>query len=98
MMVSDLKQMLLYLPKLQEQEARLKANPQLTYAELGGEQASSLRFAIHSDNDGFNPAEYMAAQRSTNHLADAQRELEKQMTWIEERVNFILGLRSEEHT
>ena len=76
-----LKMMLLNLPKLQEQAARLKANPQLPYQDLGG-----FRVAREGGGDRID----LSQPQSTNLLADAQQELKQQMTWIQERVDFIL--------
>ena len=82
----NLKDMLLNLPKLQDQVARVKANPQLTYMELLN--TSGFRTAVGSEMDRvalFHPP-------VTNLLAFAQLELDKQQHAIQERVNFILGV------
>ncbi len=75
-----LKKMLVNLPRLQDQEARLKANPKLAYNDLGG-----YRIAIAPD-----PELAQLERHSTNLLTDAQRELSTQLLWIGERVNFIM--------
>lgn len=80
----ELRNMLSNLPKLQDQVARLKANPQMTYTELN----QSARFA-HAT--GKSPRQLHPEINSTNLLADAQSELDLQMQWIQERVNSILG-------
>jgi ankyrin repeat protein/tetratricopeptide (TPR) repeat protein len=84
----ELKKMLLHLPKLQEQEVKLNANPQLTIAD-----AASLQFAISADGSpNFTGlVETMnSAHPQTNLFAGAQRELKQQITWIQDRVDFIV--------
>ena len=80
-----LKSMLLQLPKLQDQLARLQANPQLTYMGLVG--TTGYRTAVGPDRDILS-----IERHSTNLLADAQSESDKQQQWIQERVKFILGI------
>ncbi len=79
-----LKSMLLNLPNLQEQAAKLTANPHLSYKELGA-------FCIAFSGDyGTTGVDFRRGITSTNLLWDAQNELQKQMAWIEKRMDFIL--------
>ena len=89
----DLKKMLLNLSKLRDQEARLKVDPRLTVAQLYGEHVVSIQFALPPEDGGINFDEFNASRgfHDTNLLADAERELNKQRTWIAGRVDFIIG-------
>ena len=88
----QLKNMLLNLPPLQEQEARWKADPNM--------KRDWLQIAIGPEGAvppfGFMPQVGPGCFRSgsmlgTNHLADAQAELNAQLAQIAQRVDFIVG-------
>jgi ankyrin repeat protein len=86
----ELKKMLLNLRALQEQAARLKANPQLAYTDLGGPGAVSPQFAIKPDGSPNLATVVDLATQQTNLPAVAERDLKQQITWIQERADFIV--------
>lgn len=83
-----LKQMLLNLPRVQAQAARMEANPQMSYPELTG--TSGYYVAIVSEAELLRRE--LREMHGTNLLADARSELSKQRQGIAARVDFILGL------
>jgi ankyrin repeat protein len=90
----ELKKMLLYLPTIKEQKAKLEANPKLTFADLAGPGAAGLHFAIGS-RDNLPPLNLISEesrQDQTNMLAGAQREFKQQMANLHDRVEFVLNL------
>jgi ankyrin repeat protein len=84
----NLKQMLLHLPRLQAQVARLEANPQMSYTEL----TQTNGYAVELGSDRTDILGGLLESQSTNLLADARGELSKQNEQIEKRVAFIVGL------
>lgn len=80
---AELQKMLANLPRLREQEATLRGNPHSTFSV----------FAIGPDGNGepFNQQlRELLDTHSTNHLADANMELQQQISLIQDQVNFIL--------
>lgn len=76
-----LQRMLLQLPKLQEQEAKLTAKPDTKYQDLNG-------YYVAVGPQAVEPVE----RHGTNLLSDARWELQQQLSFISERVDFILGV------
>ena len=84
----SVKRMLLNLPKLEKQEAEVKAGK--TFQELGF-------FSIALGPDPISDSRILvlrsnAERDSTNLLADARAELQRQLAWISDRVNFIIQI------
>ena len=80
-----LKKMLLHLPNVQAQAARMEANPQMSYAELTGTSGYAVAIGMEAET-------LRGEMHSTNLLADVRSELSKQRQGIAERVDFILGI------
>jgi ankyrin repeat protein/tetratricopeptide (TPR) repeat protein len=91
-----LKQMLLQLPKLKQQEAIVRENPTLQYNKLSEKLAEKLGYSPTANGSGFHtaysPDGLEPERHSTNIITDAQWELSKQLSWIKERVGFTVGI------
>ena len=91
-----LKKMLLQLPKLQKQEATVRENPTLQYDKLSEKLAEKIGYRPAGNGSSwhaaYSPDGLEPERHGTNFVTDAQRELTKQLSWINERVAFAVGV------
>lgn len=88
---ADLQKMLMRLPMLQEQESWLEKHPQPNYDEFN----RTRRFVLAIGGAEGLPAAALPGGpqlQNTNLLAGAQLELQKELAYIRQQVDFILGL------
>src|ERR1044071_671461 len=84
-----LKTMLPQLTKLQKQVERVKANPQLKFNEIVERDGDYS--AVSFDGQSIRGTLFSSAT-NLDLLATFQRESGLQLTWMKERVSFILGI------
>src|ERR1035437_2457514 len=84
-----LKNMMSQLAKLQAQVERVKANPQLTVRDL---IVRDEDYSVVSFDGKLIRRTLFSSGTNLDLLANFQRESGTQLTWIKERVNFVLGI------